>query len=418
MPVYEYKALTPRGKKVAGIVDAESPRQARVKLRAEGIYPTEIQSGARSDIALAPSALSAPSTRSTSLIPARLLRRIRPQERAAFTRQLATLVGAGIPVVGALDAIIQQTAQRGLRRALVDIREEILGGSPLADALGRHRWLFSELYVNMVHAGETSGALEAVLHRLADLLERTVKLKNRVQAALFYPLAMMGIGTVILIFLLTYVVPIVTRLFTEAKQQLPRPTLILITVSNFLIHWWWALLIVAVGASILLQRLLATPSGRLHWDRLKLRLPFVGSLYQKLIIARFSRTLGTLLQGGLPLTSALSIVQHVINNAFMAQHVETAIREVNEGEDLTVPLEQSRAFPPMVIQMISAGDRSGAMEEMLLRIADAYEDDVESKVSALTSLLEPFLILVMGLVVGFIVISILLPILQMSRLLG
>ncbi len=421
MPVYEYKALTPRGKKVAGIVDAESPRQARVKLRAEGIYPTEIQSGARSDIALAPSALSAPSTpsaRSTSLIPARLLQRIRPQERAAFTRQLATLVGAGIPVVGALDAIIQQTSQRGLRRALVDIREEILGGSPLADALGRHRWLFSELYVNMVHAGETSGALEAVLHRLADLLERTVKLKNRVQAALFYPLAMMGIGTVILIFLLTYVVPIVTRLFTEAKQQLPRPTLILITVSSFLIHWWWALLIVAVGASILLQRLLATPSGRLHWDRLKLRLPFAGSLYQKLIIARFSRTLGTLLQGGLPLTSALSIVQHVINNAFMAQHVETAIREVNEGEDLTVPLEQSRAFPPMVIQMISAGERSGAMEEMLLRIADAYEDEVESKVSALTSLLEPFLILVMGLVVGFIVISILLPILQMSRLLG
>jgi general secretion pathway protein F len=415
MPVYEYKALTLQGKKVAGIVDAESPRLARLKLRAEGKYPVEIQSGARSDIALAPSAPSAPAR---SFIPPGLLRRVRPQERASLTRQLATLVGAGIPVVGALDTIIQQTTQRGLRRALVDIREEVTGGSPLADALGRHRWLFSELYTNMVYAGETSGALEAVLHRLADLLERTVKLKNRVQAALFYPIAMMSIGTAILIFLLTYVVPIVTRLFTEAKQQLPRPTVILIAASSFLINWWWVLLIVGVGLGIVLQRLLATPSGRLHWDRLKLRLPLMGPLYQKLIIARFSRTLGTLLQGGLPLTSALSIVQHVINNAFMAGHVETAIQEVNEGEDLTTPLEKSRAFPPMVIQMISAGERSGAMEEMLLRIADAYEDEVESKVSALTSLLEPFLILVMGLVVGFIVISILLPILQMSRLLG
>jgi len=327
-------------------------------------------------------------------------------------------VGAGIPVVGGLDTIIQQTPNRELRRALVDIREEVLGGSPLADALSRHRWLFSELYVNMVHAGESSGALEAVLHRLADLLERTAKLKNRVQAALFYPITMMGIGAAVLVFLLTYVVPIVTRLFTEAKQQLPQATTILIGFSYFLIHWWWALLVGIVVLLILGQRLLSTPAGRFHWDRIKLRLPLFGTLYQRLVIARFSRTLGTLLQGGLPLTSSLAIVQHVINNSFMAQHVERAIQDVNEGEDLTATLERSQSFPPMVIQMMAAGERSGAMEEMLLRIADAYEDEVETKVSALTSLLEPFLILVMGLMVGFIVLAILLPILQMSRLLG
>jgi general secretion pathway protein F len=414
MPVYEYRALDVRGKKVSGIIDAESARLARVKLRADGFYPVEIQSGAGGEMAVAaPTAAGQPPWRLPVLI-----RRVRPQERAALTRQLATLVGAGIPVVGALDTIIQQTTQRGLRRALVDIREEVLGGSPLADALSRHRWLFSELYVNMVHAGESSGALEAVLQRLADLLERSVKLKNRVQAALFYPITMMAIGGLVLVFLLTYVVPIVTRLFLEAKQQLPRPTMILIAASDFLVHWWWALALGAAAFAVLSRRLLATPGGRLQWDRVKLRLPLFGSLYQRLVIARFARTLGTLLQGGLPLTSALSIVQHVINNSYMAQHVETAIQEVNEGEELTVPLEKSRSFPPMVIQMLTAGERSGTMEEMLLKIADAYEDEVETKVSALTSLMEPLLILVMGLMVGFIVISILLPILQMSRLLG
>lgn len=413
MPVYEYRALDSRGKTVSGIVEAESPRLAKARLRADGLYPVELRSAAQVEVAFE-DAESHP----RGLHVGRLFRRVRPQERAALTRQLATLVGAGIPVVSALDTIIQQISNRSLRRALVDIREQVMGGSSLADAMGRHGWLFSELYVNMVHAGESSGALEIVLHRLADLLERGQKLRNRVQAALFYPITMMGIGVVVLAFLLTYVVPIVTRLFAEAKQRLPRPTVILIASSDFLIHWWWMLLLVIVGAAMLIRRILATPWGKLWWDRLKLRLPVAGSLYERLVIARFGRTLGVLLQGGLPLTSSLAIVQHVIDNSFMARHVEKAIQDVNEGEDLTVSLERSRSFPPMVVQMIAAGERSGAMEEMLLRIAEAYEDEVETRVAALTSLLEPFLILAMGLMVGFIVLAILLPILQMSRLLG
>ncbi len=413
MPVYEYKALDPRGKKVSGILDADSPRLVRAKLRADGLYPIEIQSASHVEAAPQESV-------KTSTLPGweRIFRRVRPQDRAAITRQLATLVGAGIPVVSALDTIIQQMSNKALRRALVEIREAVMGGSSLAEAMGNHRWLFSDLYVNMVHAGESSGALEAVLHRLADLLERTVKLRNRVQAALFYPITMMGIGVVVLAFLLTYVVPIVTRLFAEAKQRLPRPTVILIAASDFLIHWWWALLLLAAMAFFLLNRILATSGGKLWWDRIKLNLPLLGSLYGRLVIARFARTLGVLLQGGLPLTSSLAIVQHVIDNSHMAQHVEKAIQDVNEGEDLTASLERSKSFPAMVIQMISAGERSGTMEEMLLRIAEAYEDEVETRVAALTSLLEPFLILVMGLMVGFIVLAILLPILQMSRLLG
>lgn len=413
MPVYEYKALDSKGKKVSGMLDADSPRLARAKLRADGLYPVEIQSATQAE-----TTPSQPGKTSGLFQLDRLFRRVRPQDRAAITRQLATLVGAGIPVVSALETIIQQISHKALKRALVDIREEVMGGSSLADAMGNHRWLFSELYVNMVHAGESSGALEAVLHRLADLLERTVKLRNRVQAALFYPVTMMGIGVLVLAFLLTYVVPIVTRLFAEAKQRLPRPTLILIATSDFLIHWWWALLLLAAMALVLVNRILATPGGKLWWDRLKLNLPWVGSLYGRLVIARFARTLGVLLQGGLPLTSSLGIVQHVIDNSYMAQHVEKAITDVNEGEDLTVTLERSKSFPPMVIQMISAGERSGALEEMLLRIAEAYEDEVETRIAALTSLLEPFLILVMGLMVGFIVLAILLPILQMSKLLG
>lgn len=413
MPVYEYRALDSRGKRVSGIVEAESLRSARARLRADGLYPVGLQSASQTQV---PSPESEARPVGTDLV--RFLRRVKSQERSAFTRQLATLVGAGIPVVSALDTIVQQVENRALRRALVDIREQLVGGSSLADAMGRHGWLFSELYVNMVHAGESSGALEAVLHRLADLLERGQKLRNKVQSALFYPITMMGVGVAVLGFLLTYVVPIVTRLFTEAKQRLPRPTVILIATSDFLIQWWWLLMVMAVGVGLLLRRILATSGGRMWWDRLKLRLPVVGSLYEKLIIARFSRTLGVLLQGGLPLTSSLAIVQHVIDNAFVAHHVEKALQDVNEGEDLTVSLARSRCFPPMVIQMMAAGERSGAMEEMLLKIAETYEDEVEARVAALTSLLEPILILVMGFMVGFIVLAILLPILQMSKLLG
>lgn len=415
MPVYEYKALDPRGKKLSGMLDAESPRLARAKLRAEGLYPVEIHSvssGAPGIEAEEPLAQERKFTLPT------VWRRVKPHERAALTRQLATLVGAGIPLVGALETVIGQTKNRALKRALVEIREEVLGGSSLAEAMGKHRWLFSDLYVNMVHAGESSGALEAVLHRLADLMERGVRLRNRIQAALLYPIVMMGIGIVVLVFLLTYVVPIVTRLFAEAKQRLPTPTLLLIGTSDFLIHWWWAMIVGAVGLSLLVKRLLTTPTGRLWWDKSKLRLPLIGSLYEGFITARFARTLGVLLQGGLPLTSALSIVQQVVNNSFLAQHVEKAIQDVNEGEDLTVSLDRSKCFDPIVIQMMAAGERSGTMEEMLFRIAEAYEEEVETKVAALTSLLEPFLILVMGLMVGFIVLAILLPILQMSRLLG
>jgi len=415
VPVYEYKALDSKGRKLSGMLDAESPRLARAKLRAEGLYPVEIQSVSSGTATLE---LEEPLAHGRRFSFPTILRRVKPHERAALTRQLATLVGAGIPLVGALDTVIGQVRNRSLRRALVEIREEVMAGSSLAEAMGKHGWLFSDLYVNMVHAGESSGALETVLHRLADLMERGVRLRNRIQAALFYPIAMMAIGIVVLVFLLTYVVPIVTRLFAEAKQRLPGPTLLLIGMSDFLVHWWWAILIGVVALLFLGKRLLATPMGRLWWDRTKLRLPLIGSLYEGIVTARFARTLGVLLQGGLPLTSALSIVQHVVNNSFLAKHVEKAIQDVNEGEDLTVSLERSKSFDPMVIQMMAAGERSGTIEEMLIRIAEAYEEEVETKVAALTSLLEPFLILVMGLMVGFIVLSILLPILQMSRLLG
>jgi general secretion pathway protein F len=410
MPVYEYKALDKKGRKISGLIDADSPRSARLRLRAEGFFPMEIHSGAEMEtkVPALPRGLSwgAP------------FRRISGQQRAALTRQLATMLKAGIPLVSALDTFIQQTTHKALRRALVDVREQILEGRTLAEALSRHPWLFSDLYVNMIRAGESSGALETVLLRLADLLERNVRLKNKVQSALFYPILMMGVGTVILVFLLTYVVPIVSRLFLEAKQKLPLPTQILIATSDFVIHWWWLLLMVGIVMVVLLNRSLATQTGRLLWDKIKLRLPLIGSLYQKLIIARFGRTLGTLLEGGVPLTTALSIVQHVINNQYLAGFIEGAITEINEGAELSVPLEKSGAFPSMVIQMIAAGERSGSLEEMLLNISEAYENEVENSLAALISLLEPTMIMIMGVCVGFIVLSILLPILDYSRVFG
>jgi len=406
MPVYEYKALDKAGKNKSGIIDADSPVAARQKLRGSGIYPVALQE--------APSALKEKSHRQSSL--GGFLKRVRPGEISAATRQLAILIGAGITLVSSLDALISQVPNPLLKKVLAQIKESVNEGNSLASSLAQHPKVFSEIYVNMVKAGEASGSLDLVLHRLAELSEHQQALRGRLKAALAYPVLMLIIGILVLFFLITFIVPNITEIFDELHQVLPLPTLILIGISNFLKSFWW---LAAGGLGCLLflvRRFIQTNRGRGLWDRIKLASPLVGSINTKTAIARFSRTLGSLLQNGVPLIAALGIVRNIVNNSRISEVIDTALDDIQSGRGLAASLSDSRWFPPVAIQMISAGEQSGELESMLHKIADIFEGEVESQALAMTSMLEPVMILAMGLTVGFIVISILLPIFEMNQM--
>jgi len=403
MPVYEYRGLSAEGKKIRGIIDAASPRIARTKLRAMQIFPVDLREELQR-----PHITEDPLTK--------LFQRVRPQDVSIITRQLSTLLEAGTPLVSTLDAIIEQTENHALKRVIAQVREEIKEGRSFADALEKHRKAFSDLYVNMIRAGEESGALEGVLLRLADFTENQIRLKNRIRAALAYPLFMTIIGAGVMIFLLTFVIPTVTQVFQEMGHTLPLPTRILMAVSNLFSGYWWAILLGFILVMVGIRKYLQSPRGALRWDGVKLQLPLFGGIILRGAVARFARTLATLLQGGLPILNSLEIVKTVVNNQLLAQAIEETKVEVREGGDIASPLKRSGLFPAIVTHMIATGEASGNLEKMLTKVADAYEAEVETKVTALTSILEPIIILAMGLVVGFIVISILLPIFEMNQL--
>jgi len=406
MPVYEYRALDRAGKNKDGIIDADSPVAARQKLRGSGVFPIELK-----ETSSTPGQAAQDQTSISTFF-----KRVRPAELSVTTRQLAILLGAGITLVASLDAMISQVANPLLKKILAQIKESINEGNSLAFSLSRHPRVFSQIYVNMVRAGEESGSLDLVLYRLSELTEHQQALRGRLKAALAYPAFMLLIGGLVLFFLITFIVPNITKIFDEMHQVLPLPTLILIGVSNFLKSFWW-LVIGGLGCAVLLiRRLIKTPKGRHIWDRLKLRTPVIGSVNMKTAIARFARTLGSLLQNGVPLLPALGIVRNIVSNTLIADVIDNSMDDIQSGRALAVSLSRSRWFPPIAIQMISAGEQSGEIESMLNKIADIYEDEVESQVLAMTSMLEPVMILFMGLTVGFIVISILLPIFEMNQM--
>jgi general secretion pathway protein F len=403
MPVYEYHGLSAEGKKVKGIIDAPTPRMARTKLRSMTIFPVEIREETH-----------IPQKAEDPL--AKFFQRVRPQDVSLVTRQLSTLIEAGSPLVTALDAIIEQTDNHALKKVIAQVREEIKEGRSFADALEQHRKVFTDLYVNMIRAGEESGALEGVLLRLADFTENQILLRNRIRAALAYPIFMTIVGAGVMGFLLTFVIPTVSQVFKEMGHTLPLPTRILMGVSAVFKGYWWGIIGAGILSLVGVRRYLQTPEGALHWDRVKLRLPLFGGIILRGAVARFARTLATLLQGGLPILNSLEIAKTVVNNQLLAQAIEETKLEVREGGGIAPALKRSGLFPSIVTHMIATGEASGNLEKMLSKVADAYEAEVQTKVTALTSILEPAIILVMGLVVGFIVISILLPIFEMNQL--
>ncbi len=404
MAVYEYKGLDAAGRLTRGIVDADSPRLARAKLRRSGVFPTEITiEHAKKSVA-------------EGISLGELLTRIRIQDVSIMTRQMATLVGAGLPMVEALNALIDQTENARLKKVITQVRESVNEGSSLADAMGRFPKVFSELYVNMINAGESSGALDIVLKRLADFMESQVILRNKVVSTLSYPFILVVVGIGILSFLLVYVVPKVVRIFDELQQALPLPTQILISVTDFLRGYWWAILIVIGGIILSLMQYVATESGHRNYDRLILRIPITGKLLRTIVTTRFARTLAILLNSGIPLLRSMDIARAVVDNAIISEAIESAKEGIREGEPIAELLRRSNVFPSMVTHMIAVGEKTGELEQMLFRVSEAYDTEVETTISRMTTLLGPFVILVLGGVVLFIVLAILLPMFEMNQI--
>ncbi|MBI4516050.1 MAG: type II secretion system inner membrane protein GspF [Deltaproteobacteria bacterium] len=416
MPVYAYKGLTNEGKAVNGIVDAESPKAARLKLRRTGVFPTDLAEDRTGRVTTKTATPSAASRFQLNLGLGQLFERVSPQDLALMTRQLSTLVGAGLPLVECLTALIEQIDSARLKRTLSRVREQVVEGRALAEALREHPRVFSDLYVNMVRAGEASGALDVVLMRLAEYTESAARLRAKVRSALTYPVLMGVLGSSILLFLISYVVPRITRIFEENKQALPVMTTILLAISGFCAEYWWAIVGTAVAAVISVRVSIRTPEGRRRYDAYTLRIPYFGKLLKKVALARFARTLCTLLRSGIALLTSLDIVKNVVGNLVLSDAIDNARNSIREGQSIEPPLRKSGLFPPLLLHMIAVGERSGELEEMLSRAADAYDNDVEASVSALTSILEPMMIIVMGGVVLFIVLAILVPIFELNQL--
>jgi general secretion pathway protein F len=411
MPVFEYRALNQAGKSIDGLKEADSPKTLRTVLRKEGVFLTEVV-GTQEEGSKAGTGNTQKDVRKW------LQGRIGSDDVAIMTRQLAVLVGAGIPLVDALTALVDQVEHERLKRVVSNVKQRVNEGTSLADSLNAHAKVFSPLYVNMIRAGESSGALEVVLVRLADFTEGQARLRSKIIGTMTYPVVMLLIGMVIMGILFTVVIPKITKIFTETKVVLPLTTKILIGFSVFVHDWWWAIAIAMAASVYLFFRWKASPAGRPVWDRAVLKAPIFGSLIRLLAISRFTRTLSTLLKSGVPLLTAMDIVKNIVVNSRLSTVIEEAREAIKEGESIAAPLKRSGEFPPLVYHMVAIGEKSGQLEEMLQNVANAYDSQVETKIGALTSLLEPLMIVVMGLIVAFIVFSILMPILQINNLAG
>ena len=406
MPVYDYKALDGQAKTISGIVDADSRLGARQKLQGQGLFPVTIE---ESREAHTPQSVR----RFKGLNP---LTRIRPAEIGMMTRQLATLMGAGFPLVSALEAVISQTESARLKTVLAQLREKIVEGQSLADALQTYPGIFSAVYTNMIRAGEASGTLELVMERLADISEKQEAMKSRIRAAMTYPILMLLLGSAILFFLMTHVVPNITGIFVEMQRSLPAPTRILIEISRFLQNYLVIILLALPVAAIVIRQVFKTEKGRRVFDRALFKLPVISSILKKLSAARFAQMLGSLIENGIPMLGALQVVRGITDNRLFGETIDKAADDVSKGQGLAHSLRGVELIPPLAVQMIEVGEQSGELEKMLAKVADFYERQLEDQLLGLTSLMEPLMIVVMGLIIGFIVLSICLPIFEMNQL--
>jgi len=420
MPVYEYKAFAPGGVTKSGIVNADTERDARTKLRRENLLVSKLtqkRSGGSSKLSEKSTKLSA-----FSRMRAARARSQGPGPRESeivggITRQLATLLGSGIALTESLSALVDQAEKRNVETMLREIREDIQRGLNLAEALEKHPAWFSELYVNMVRAGQAAGNLDTVLTRLADYMQNQRALRRKIVGALTYPAMMIGIGMIVVTILLAKVVPEITKMLIDQNKALPPTTQVLVTVSDFFKQYWILLFLGIAAASFIVERIYKnSDKGRLAMDRAMLGTPVLGDLIRKAAVARFTRTLSTLLQSGVPVIQSLDITRAIVGNRVIGDATNYIKERVVEGTDIATPLKKSGAFPPTVGYMVAVGEQSGEVEQMLDRIAIAYDEEIEVAADRFTSLLEPLMIVFLAAIVGYIVFAIVQPILEIGQL--
>ena len=413
MPIYEYKGLNAKGKAVSSMVDADSPRDLKERLKREGIFLTQFIETARGG-----KTRKVGGEQSSREVRFSAFSRVKTIEVSEFTRQMSTLMRSGIPMLDSLSTIADQVENPRFKRVLSQVKRSVSEGSSLAQSLKMHPKVFSELYTNMVAAGESSGNLDVVLNRLADFTEKQVRLKSKLVGALTYPAIMIILAILLITVMMLVVMPKLSEMFDMLGADLPFITVVLIDVSTFFKDFFFLFLAIGVGAFISWNRWRKSEVGKPKWDRFVLNMPIFGRLVRAISVARFSSTLGTLLGSGVPILGAMTIVKSIITNEVLSDVIEEAREAVKEGAAIAEPLRRSGQFPPMVTHMIAIGEKSGELEEMLDNIAETYELQVETKVEQLTSLLQPLIIIMMGLVVGFLVFSVVTPMLNINQALS
>ena len=404
MPIYEYQAIDIRGRKKKSRIDADTARDARDKLRNQKLRVTNMHR------------IDAVAKGGGKAGRFQLQRKANIRELAILTRQFSTLLASGVHLSEALNVLVEQIGDRRMEVVFRDLREKIVSGAGLADALSQHPAVFSDLYVNMVRAGEASGNLDDILLSLANYLQKQASLRGKLSAALTYPAIMIIVGVGVVGFLMTFVVPKITEMLVKKGNVLPWATTTLITISDAFKAYWLPGMVGFLGLIILLRILIATEKGRLVYDTLLLKVPVLGGLIQRSAISRFTITFSTLLKSGLPALDSLNIVGKVVNNSLMALTIKQIADRIVEGADISTPLKKSKMFPPMVGYMIAVGEQSGELEEVLDRISETYEEEIDLSVQKLTAMVEPIIIVFLAVVVGFIIMAVLLPLLKFNNL--
>lgn len=402
MPNYKYVTKTQDGKTVSGAMESADRQGVVAELREKDLIIVSISE-------------SLPGFKLSSLSFGGK-KKIKLEDLVIFSRQLATMVDAGIPLVGALDILGEQMDNKTFGAIIINIRNDVETGSSLSDAIAKHKDVFSALFVNMVKAGESSGMLDEILDRLAAYLEKTSALQHKVKGALVYPAVVSGMALAITLLMLLKVIPVFKGIFEGLGSKLPTPTMVLIKISDFMQNYFIVGIMIIVGIAIFVGRYIKTEKGRLRVDSILLNMPIFGILFRKVAISKFTRTLSTLIKSGVPILSALEIVGKTAGNKMVEAAIDRVRSNVREGENIAEPLARSKIFPPMVTRMVSVGEQSGELEKMLSKIADFYDEQVDSAVSSLTSLMEPLIIAFLGIVIGSIVICMFLPIFKLSSL--
>ena len=406
MAIFRWQGVGPNGETLKGEMDAPDASAVAARLRVQRIRPLPDRirtkrSGLEREIK----------------IPG-LGEKVKQKDVVIFTRQLATMIDAGLPIMQALDLLARQTENKTFSGVIAKVKHEVESGSALAESLTKHPKVFDELYINMVSAGEVGGMLDTILTRLAAYMEKAVKLKSKVKSALIYPISIISVAVLVTALLLIYVIPVFGDMFASLGEELPLPTQIAINLSDIAIAYFWYMVAGSVGAVFGIRTYHKTERGRRVIDGILLKLPIFGDIFRKAAVARFTRTLSTLVSSGVPILDSLAITGKTAGNKVIENAVFAARQSISEGRTLTDPLIESQVFPPMVCQMINVGETTGALDTMLSKIADFYDDEVDTAVSNLTTLMEPMVILFLGVIIGGIVVSMYMPIFQLGTVLN